>query len=80
MKRKLNIYQNIGFIFQAIITMFVLFSMILSSLVEGMDNLTKVLISLMFFGLAFNNHFTFKRKWFTLLYFIMSIIALGSML
>lgn len=80
MKKEFNIYQNIGFIFQTIITVFVMFSLILSALVEEMSGLTRLLVTLMLIGFAINNHFTFKRKWFTLAYLGMAVVGLVSFL
>lgn len=73
MKKIYKTEQQVGFIYLAIVSVFVLASLLMTGIDEKLDDLTKILTSMMFLGLAYNNHVTFKRKYFTLLYLIATV-------
>lgn len=76
MKKEITIFQNIGLIFQTIVSMFLICSLFITKAEKELTSFTILLLILTFVGLAYNNLVTFKRKGFTILYLIVAIAAL----
>lgn len=72
---KLKLYQTIGLIYQVIIAIALLFSYLYYYIEGGFEVIAKILLILLFLGLAYNNHVTFKRKYFTLIYLVVAVLA-----
>lgn len=72
---KLKLHQTIGLIYQVIIAIALLFSYLYYYIDGGFEVIAKILLILLFLGLAYNNHVTFKRKYFTLVYLAVAILA-----
>ena len=73
-----EIYKDAGILMQVVTTiaviMFVLLYLI--SNINAFVNIIGLLIGVLMLTMAFNNHVTFKRKYFTLIYFIVGIFSI----
>lgn len=70
-------YSSAGLLAQIVVVIgLVMFTTIyfISSIIDILTIL-KLLLALLLVVMAFNNHVTFKRKYFTLLYLIVAIIS-----
>ena len=70
-------YKDAGILVQIILTialiMFVLLYLI--SNISSFATIVGMLVGLLLLAMAFNNHVSFKRKYFTLIYLIVGIVS-----
>ena len=70
-------YKDAGILVQIVITvaliMFVLLYLI--SNISSFATIVGMLVGLLLLAMAFNNHVSFKRKYFTLIYLIVCIVS-----
>ena len=70
-------YKDAGILVQIVITvaliMFVLLYLI--SNISSFATIVEMLVGLLLLAMAFNNHVSFKRKYFTLMYLIVGIVS-----
>ena len=74
---KVNDYKDIGMIAQLVSMAGVLYFYILNLFLKEnvISSLVYFLLCLLMFIMAFNNHTTYKRKYFTLIYLIIGIMS-----
>lgn len=70
-------YKDAGILVQIVLTialiMFVLLYLI--SNIKAFATIVGMLVGLLLLAMAFNNHVSFKRKYFTLIYLIVGIVS-----
>ncbi len=75
---KINDYKDIGMIAQLVAMIGVLYFYVLNLFLKEnlISSLVYFLLCLLMFIMAFNNHTTYKRKYFTLFYLIIGILSI----
>lgn len=79
-KMKLNHMQTIGLIYQLLFTIVVIASFIMSLFDEVFNLVLYLMLAMLMLGLAYNNYFVFKRKYFTWIYLGLAILVFGMVL
>lgn len=71
-------YEDIGLLCQMAVTIFLIMFLIIYAFLKTNEFLCLIgfILVILMFIMAFNNHIVFKRKYFTLIYIAIGIIAL----
>lgn len=72
---KFNAKQEIGLIYQLIFSLVTIFAFILTLFEAEFRILVNVMLGFLMLGLAYNNHYTFKRKYFTVVYLLIAVLC-----
>ena len=69
-------YKDAGILVQIILTIaLIMFVLLYLSNISSFATIVGMLVGLLLLAMAFNNHVSFKRKYFTLIYLIVGIVS-----